>query len=131
MSVELTSGRNVLGGPLRACAFDPLTGYFRDGCCRPHPDDLGKHVVCAKMTDAFLRFSLARGNDLMTPRPEWRFPGPKPGQRWCVSAVRWLEALEAGVAPPVALDSTHDNALDVIPLEILQAHAIGVAPPTV
>jgi uncharacterized protein (DUF2237 family) len=83
------------------------------------------------MTDAFLRFSLARGNDLMTPRPEWRFPGLKAGQRWCVSAVRWLEALEAGVAPPVALDSTHDNALDVIPLEILQAHAIGVVPPTV
>ena len=104
MSVELTSGRNVLGGPLRACAFDPLTGYFRDGCCRPHPDDLGKHAS--------------------------RYRYVVVGGRWCVSAVRWLEALEAGVAPPVALDSTHDNALDVIPLEILQAHAIGVVPPT-
>lgn len=125
MAVELTSGRNVLGGPLRACAFDPLTGYFRDGCCRPHPDDVGRHLVCARMTDVFLEFSLSRGNDLLTPRPEWRFPGLKPGQRWCVSAIRWLEALEAGCAPPVVLESTHENTLDVVSLAVLQAHALG------
>ena len=124
MAVELTSGRNVLGGPLRACAYDPLTGYFRDGCCRPHPHDVGKHLVCARMTQAFLDFSLSRGNELITPRPEWRFPGLKPGARWCLSVHRWLEALEAGVAPPVVLECTHENALDAVPLEVLQAHAL-------
>lgn len=124
MAVELTSGRNVLGGPLRACAYDPLTGYFRDGCCRPHPHDVGKHLVCARTTQAFLDFSLSRGNDLITPRPEWRFPGLKPGARWCLSVHRWLEALEAGVAPPVVLECTHENALDAVPLEVLQAHAL-------
>lgn len=124
MAVELTSGRNVLGGPLRACAYDPLTGYFRDGCCRPHPHDTGKHLLCARVTQAFLDFSLSRGNDLSTPRPEWRFPGLKPGSRWCLSVHRWLEALEAGVAPPVVLECTHENALDAVPLEVLQAHAL-------
>lgn len=124
MAVELTSGRNVLGGPLRACAYDPLTGYFRDGCCRPHPQDNGKHLVCARMTQAFLEFSLSRGNDLITPRPEWRFPGLKPGVRWCLSLHRWLEALEAGVAPPVVLECTHALVLDVVALEVLQAYAL-------
>ncbi len=124
MAVELTSGRNVLGGPLRACAYDPLTGYFRDGCCRPHPQDNGKHLVCARMTQAFLEFSLSRGNDLITPRPEWRFPGLKPGARWCLSLHRWLEALEAGVAPPVVLECTHALVLDVVALEVLQAYAL-------
>lgn len=124
MAVELTSGRNVLGGPLRACAYDPLTGYFRDGCCRPHPQDVGKHLVCARMTQAFLEFSLSRGNDLITPRPEWRFPGLKPGARWCLSLPRWLEALEAGVAPPVVLECTHAQVLDVVSLDVLQAYAL-------
>jgi uncharacterized protein (DUF2237 family) len=123
MGVELTAGRNVLGGPLRACSFDPVTGYFRDGCCRTREDDTGLHVVCARVTADFLAFSMQRGNDLSTPRPEWRFPGLEPGQRWCLCANRWLEAWHAGVAPPVVLDSTHEKALEVIPLNVLQAHA--------
>jgi uncharacterized protein (DUF2237 family) len=123
MGVELTAGRNVLGGPLRACSFDPVTGYFRDGCCRTREDDTGLHVVCARVTADFLAYSLQRGNDLSTPRPEWRFPGLEPGQRWCLCANRWLEAWHAGVAPPVVLDSTHEKALEVIPLNVLQAHA--------
>ncbi len=123
MSVELTSGRNVLGAPLRACSFDPVTGYFRDGCCRTREDDSGLHVVCARVTADFLAFSMQRGNDLSTPRPEWRFQGLEPGQRWCLCANRWLEAWHAGVAPPVVLDSTHEKALEVIPLNVLQTHA--------
>ncbi len=123
MGVELTAGRNVLGGPLRACSFDPVTGYFRDGCCRTREDDTGLHVVCARVTADFLAYSLQRGNDLSTPRPEWRFPGLEPGQRWCLCANRWLEAWHAGMAPPVVLDSTHEKALEVIPLNVLQAHA--------
>jgi uncharacterized protein (DUF2237 family) len=123
MGVELTAGRNVLGGPLRACSFDPVTGYFRDGCCRTREDDTGLHVVCARVTADFLAYSLQRGNDLSTPRPEWRFPGLQPGQRWCLCANRWLEAWHAGMAPPVVLDSTHEKALEVIPLNVLQAHA--------
>ncbi|MBH1985728.1 MAG: DUF2237 domain-containing protein [Burkholderiales bacterium] len=124
MSVHLAPGRNVLGGPLRACSYDPVTGYFRDGCCRTREDDTGLHVVCARMTPDFLAYSLSQGNDLMTPRPEWRFQGLKPGDRWCLCAMRWLEAQRAGVAPPVALESTHEAALAVIPLELLQAHAL-------
>lgn len=127
MSVLLTPGRNVLGGPLQACSYAPVTGYFRDGCCRTREDDSGRHVVCARMTAAFLNDSLERGNDLITPRPEWRFPGLKPGDRWCVCAERWLEAQRAGVAPPVSLEATHESALEVIPLALLQAHAIQPA----
>jgi uncharacterized protein (DUF2237 family) len=123
MGIELTSGRNVLGGPLRACSFDPLTGFFRDGCCRSRADDLGQHVVCARVTQAFLEHARARGNDLITPRPEWRFAGLKPGDRWCLCTDRWLEAWHAGVAPPVVLDATHEKALERIPLAVLQAHA--------
>lgn len=123
MSIHLTPGRNVLGGPLRACSYDPVTGFFRDGCCRTRGDDEGQHVVCARMTPAFLSYSLSRGNDLMTPRPQWRFPGLQAGDRWCLCAARWLEAWRAGVAPPVVLDSTHELALEVIPLELLQAFA--------
>ena len=115
---------NVLGTELQACSFDPLTGYFRDGCCQTDAHDLGSHVVCARVTDAFLRFSLARGNDLVTPRPEHRFAGLKPGDRWCLCALRWKEALEAGVAPPVHLEATHARALDFVTLEQLQAHAL-------
>lgn len=124
MSVELTPGRNVLGGPLRACSYDPLTGFFRDGCCRTRGDDAGLHVVCTRVTQAFLDFSRQRGNDLSTPQPEWRFPGLKPGDRWCLCATRWLEAWEAGVAPPVVLEATHEKALEIVPLACLQAAAL-------
>ena len=127
MSIELTPGRNVLGGPLRACSYAPLTGYFRDGCCRTRNDDGGRHVVCARMTSEFLSYSLGRGNDLITPRPEWRFAGLKPGDRWCLCAERWLEAYRAGVAPPVVLDATHEAALDLIPLDLLQSFSVGTA----
>ncbi|MGQ0598331.1 DUF2237 family protein [Aquabacterium sp.] len=123
MSIELTSGRNVLGGPLRACSFAPLTGFFRDGCCRTRGEDEGLHVICARVTQEFLSYALSQGNDLVTPRPEWRFPGLKPGDRWCVCATRWLQAWKAGVAPPVVLDCTHEKALEVVPLEVLQACA--------
>ena len=124
MTVHLAPGRNVLGGPLRACSYDPVTGYFRDGCCRTREDDTGLHVVCVRVTADFLAYSMHQGNDLSTPRPEWRFPGLQPGDRWCLCAERWLEAWRAGVAPPVALDATHEAALQVIPLEVLQAHAL-------
>jgi uncharacterized protein (DUF2237 family) len=123
MSVHLTPGRNVLGSALRACSYDPVTGFFRDGCCRTRPDDTGLHVVCVRMTDEFLSFSFSRGNDLVTPRPEWRFPGLLAGQRWCLCADRWLEAWRAGKAPPVVLESTHEKALELIPLAVLQAFA--------
>ncbi len=119
---------NVLGGELRACCFDPLTGFFRDGSCRTAGEDLGTHVVCARMTQAFLDFSLARGNDLVTPRPEMRFRGLKPGDRWCICILRWLEALDAGVAPPVILESTHEHALDLVGLDVLVRHAIDGQP---
>jgi uncharacterized protein (DUF2237 family) len=123
MVVHLTPGRNVLGGPLQACSYDPLTGFFRDGCCRTRGDDGGQHVVCARVTDEFLRFSRQRGNDLSTPRPEIRFAGLQAGQRWCLCADRWLEAWREGFAPPVVLEATHDKALEMIPLEVLLAFA--------
>lgn len=129
MSVELTPGRNVLGGPLRACSYDPVTGFFRDGCCRTRGDDAGQHVVCARMTQAFLDFSRKQGNDLVTPHPAWRFPGLKAGDRWCLCAHRWLEAWHAGAAPPVSLEATHEKALEVIPLEMLKACAIESSKP--
>lgn len=115
---------NVLGQALAPCSHDPMTGFFRDGCCRTREDDTGSHVVCARMTRAFLAFTRARGNDLSTPRPEWDFPGLQPGDRWCLCALRWKEAFEAGVAPPVLLESTHIRALDVLSLEQLQACAV-------
>jgi len=114
---------NVLGTPLAACSFDPLTGYFRDGCCRTSADDDGTHVICARVTAEFLEFSRSRGNDLSTPRPEWRFPGLVPGDRWCLCALRWLEALEAGVAPPVILEATHIGVLAYVTLADLKYHA--------
>ena len=114
---------NVLGQALVPCSYDPLTGFFRDGCCHTREDDTGSHVICARVTAAFLEFSLARGNDLVTPRPEYRFTGLKPGDRWCLCALRWKEALQAGVDPPVVLASTHARALAVVSLEELQAHA--------
>lgn len=114
---------NVLGGVLVPCGVDPLTGFYRDGCCSTGPEDLGRHVVCARMTRVFLEFSLARGNDLVTPRPEYAFVGLRPGDRWCLCAERWREALEAGVAPPVILEATHEAALRHVSLDQLTAHA--------
>ncbi len=115
---------NVLGTPLLVCSFDPLTGYYRDGCCNTDHNDHGSHVVCAKVTQAFLDFSVSRGNDLVTPRPEFRFAGLKAGDRWCLCARRWLEAFQAGAAPPVALEATHRKALEIVTLEQLQACAL-------
>ncbi|CAN5256463.1 DUF2237 domain-containing protein [soil metagenome] len=116
---------NVLGTPLQSCSFDPITGYYRDGCCNTDDQDHGTHVVCARLTTEFLAYSKSRGNDLMTPRPEYRFPGLKAGDRWCLCVNRWKEAYLAGVAPAVNLVSTHVNALSVVSLEQLQAHAIA------
>jgi uncharacterized protein (DUF2237 family) len=114
---------NVLGTELVACSYDPITGYFRDGCCHTDMHDFGSHVVCAKVTDEFLEFSRSRGNDLSTPRPEHRFAGLTDGDRWCLCALRWKEALAAGVAPAVVLESTHVRALEFVTLEQLQAYA--------
>ena len=115
---------NVLGKPLKACCSDPMTGIHRDGYCRTGAGDYGVHVVCAEMTADFLRFSRDRGNDLITPMPELDFPGLKPGDRWCLCAARWKEAMDAGVAPPVVLESTHSSAVEFATLQELQAHAI-------
>jgi len=117
---------NVLGGRLEPCSVEPRTGFFRDGCCNTGPDDLGLHVVCARMTAKFLVFSAERGNDLSTPQPEVGFPGLKPGDRWCLCAGRWREALDAGVAPPVVLSATHEEALAVVALDDLKHHAIDL-----
>ena len=114
---------NVLGTALVPCSYDPLTGYFRDGCCHTDEEDAGTHVICARVTQAFLAYSLQQGNDLVTPRPEHRFAGLKPDDRWCLCALRWKEALKAGVAPPVVLASTHARALDFVTLAQLQARA--------
>ncbi len=115
---------NVLGTPLVPCSYDPLTGWFRDGCCRTDLSDRGSHVICVKVTVGFLNHQMEAGNDLITPRPELRFPGLRPGDRWCVCALRWLEAQRAGHAPPVVLESTHASALRYMPLALLQAHAL-------
>lgn len=112
---------NVLGTPLVPCSYDPLTGYYRDGCCNTDEHDQGSHVVCAKVTQAFLDFSLQHGNDLVTPRPEYRFAGLKAGDRWCLCALRYKQAYEAGVAPTVILESTHIRALDYVTLEQLKS----------
>jgi uncharacterized protein len=119
--------KNVLGTPLVPCSYDPLTGYYRDGCCNTDAHDHGTHVVCARVTQEFLIFSLERGNDLMTPRPEYRFAGLKPGDRWCLCAARWKEALDAGLAPPVVLECSHEKALAFATLEQFQAHAYQAA----
>ncbi len=122
----MTDARNVLGGPLEVCCCAPITGWYRDGFCRTDAMDRGAHVVCAEVTEEFLEFSRRRGNDLSTPRPEFSFPGLKGGDRWCLCAARWQEALEAGMAPPVVLASTEESALKVCRLEDLQAHALPV-----
>ena len=114
--------KNVLGGALETCGTDPVTGFYRDGCCHTGPDDVGVHTVCAVMTEEFLDFTASRGNDLSTPRPEFGFDGLKPGDRWCLCASRWLEAFEAGAAPKVSLRATHARTLDIVPLDALSAH---------
>lgn len=117
--------KNVLGGALLACSYDPLTGFNRDGCCNTSADDVGVHTVCARMTAEFLRFSRAQGNDLSTARPQLRFRGLAPGDRWCLCAARWLEAYHAGVAPPVVLEATHERTLEIVPLRALKECAWG------
>lgn len=119
----LTERVNVFDEPVEMCSTAPLTGFFRDGCCATGPEDRGLHTVCSEMTAEFLEFSAARGNDLVTPRPEFGFEGLKPGDRWCLCAARWLEAHEEGLAPPVFLRATHKATLLVIPLAALKAAA--------
>jgi uncharacterized protein (DUF2237 family) len=115
--------KNVLGGALEICGTDPMTGFYRDGCCHTGPGDIGVHTVCAVVTEAFLEFTASRGNDLSTPRPDFGFKGLKPGDRWCLCASRWLEAYEAGCAPKVDLRATHARTLDLVPLGALTANA--------
>jgi uncharacterized protein (DUF2237 family) len=122
----VTQERNVLGGPLEPCGTDPMTGFFRDGCCSTGPEDVGAHTVCAVMTEQFLQHQQAVGNDLSTPVPAYRFPGLKPGDRWCVVALRWLQAYQDGAAAPVVLSSTHERTLEMVPLSALQEHAVDV-----
>jgi len=117
---------NVLGGLLESCSTAPRAGWFRDGCCRTDEQDFGRHVVCAVMTEEFLRFTRSRGNDLSTPAPEHGFPGLKAGDRWCLCVDRWRQALAAGVAPPVVLAATHSKALEVVSLDDLEAHSIDL-----
>ena len=116
--------KNVLGTALEICCTSPMTGFYRNGRCETGREDVGLHTVCAEVTDTFLTFSQSRGNDLITPHPEWGFPGLQPGDRWCLCVQRWREALEAGVAPPVVLEATHISALEFVDLEDLQAHAL-------
>ena len=121
-----SSAKNVLGEPLAACCTSPMTGFYRDGYCHTGGGDAGVHVVCAEMTAEFLEFSKSRGNDLSTPQPDVGFPGLKPGDRWCLCAARWVEALEAGFAPPVKLTATHKRVLDLISFEVLKQHALDL-----
>ena len=122
----MAKARNVLNGPLHSCGTDPVTGFYRNGCCDIGPGDVGIHVVCAEMTAEFLAFSVERGNDLVTPVPHFGFPGLRPGDRWCLCAERWKEACEAGVAPPVVLEATHMSALEFVSLEELREYAVEV-----
>lgn len=120
----MATAKNVLGTELESCSTDPMTGFYRDGCCNTGAGDAGVHVVCAEMTADFLEFSKAMGNDLSTPMPMYQFPGLKPGDRWCLCAQRWTEALKAGKAPRVALESTHMSALEFCDLTDLKSHAV-------
>ena len=120
------AARNALGESLQLCSLSPKTGYMRDGHCRTRSDDLGLHVVCAQVTSAFLDFSRAQGNDLSTPVPDYAFPGLKDGDRWCLCALRWLEAHEAGIAPPVFLQATHERALEIVDLDLLLPYALDL-----
>lgn len=122
----MTDARNVLGGPLDACGSDPLTGFYRDGCCNTGPEDLGNHTVCAVVSAQFLAHQREVGNDLSTPRPEYGFAGLQPGDRWCVCAARWQQAYDDGAPAPVVLAATHARALEAVSLEALQEHAVDV-----
>src|ERR1700704_3525519 len=126
MSSVLSKEKNVLGGPLLACSYAPLTGFFRDGCCATHDAEGVAHLVCIKATAEFLEFSRARGNDLSTPRPEMRFRGLKAGARGCLHALRWAEAYKAGMAPQVVLEATNAKVLEVVPLAALKQHALDL-----
>lgn len=129
MSVEekLAEQLNVFGEPVEVCSNSPMTGFYRTGCCHTGPDDLGLHTVCVEVTAEFLAFSKAQSNDLSTPMPEFGFPGLSPGDRWCLCAARWKEALDAGMAPRVILRATHEATLEVVPLEDLKRYAIDLA----
>ena len=118
--------RNVLGGELEPCGTDPLTGFYRDGCCNTGPEDGGSHTVCAVVTSEFLEHQRSIGNDLSTPMPQYRFPGLVPGDRWCVTAANWLRAYHDGLASPVVLASTHERALEIIPITALKQHSVDV-----
>ena len=121
----MPEARNVLGGALQCCCKNPLTGFYRDGHCQTGPDDIGQHTLCTQVTQEFLSFSYASGNDLSTPRPG--FPGLKPGDKWCVCVARWKQALDAGMASPVVLEATHEKGLEVVTMEDLLMHAAGTA----
>lgn len=127
-TTDRPSGRNVLGAALEPCGGDPVTGFYRDGCCNTGPEDVGSHTVCAVVTAEFLAQQRAVGNDLSTPMPAYGFAGLRPGDRWCVCASRWRQAYDDGVAAPVVLASTHERALEVIDLAMLRAHAVDVPP---
>ena len=126
MAAASIDNRNVLGEPLQPCGTDPVTGFYRDAYCTVGPEDVGVHGVCAVMTAEFLTHQQRVGNDLVTPRPEWHFPGLRAGDRWCVVALRWLQAYQDGVPAPVVLASTHETVLEVVPLAALRAHAVDV-----
>lgn len=121
---KLSEDKNVLGGPLQSCCSDPITGFFRNGYCQTIAADQGTHIACAKVTTAFLEFSKSSGNDLSTPRPEYDFPGLQDGDLWCLCALRWTEALEAGVAPHLNLDATHEKMLEFVQIEVLKKYAL-------
>ena len=125
-SEEIPKERNVLGGPLRACSYSPVTGYFRDGCCAMRGEEGVAHLVCVRVTADFLQYSVERGNDLVTPRPELRFRGLQPGDRWCLHVLRWIEAWEVGKAPQVVLEATHERVLKFAPLSALKRHALDL-----
>ena len=127
MTVEKSGQRNVFGDPVATCSLAPRTGFFRDGCCNTGPEDIGLHTVCVQVTAEFLAFSRTRGNDLSSPRPELGFPGLRPGDRWCLCAARWQEALEAGAAPRVVLAATHEATLEIVALADLKKHALDLA----
>lgn len=122
----MSEQKNVLGGPLESCCTNPVTGFYRTGCCETGPDDRGLHLVCARMTEEFLAFSKREGNDLSTPMPQYRFPGLQEGDRWCLCAGRWLDAYRAGVAPKIILTATHENMLEHVALEELQKYALDL-----
>lgn len=124
MTSNMKESTNVLGTPLQTCSTDPVTGWFRDGCCNTDDQDRGSHTVCCVMNEAFLNFAKQQGNDLITPMPQYNFPGLKPGDSWCVCARTWLQAVNAGEACPVDLEATHQRALDIIPLALLETHAM-------